>query len=843
MIYSQRSEKYRNLTLLDGMPSQTVSYHEKTSPHWQAACMDFLDSVAQQQRPDRLRDIKNFKLLDPDYELRDYEFINDPLSLGEDREMLYGAMDDVKHFPIMTRPVNAIVGERINRPFNFFAVSTASRSRNEYHRVKTTMLFDSVMSQIIGRIREELIASGMKENDPKLPEAIQAKTPEEIQEYVDVDHLDVLEQISQRLMRNKLKTEGLQSKFIDGFRNVVTCAKEFYHVYESGHSAKVDLLSSAEVFYHKTPSEPFIHKSSYAGFERWYTLSSLIDIYRNELTTEEVEYLEEKTNPHLKRKRHQENAKTGISSISYDTDTYRDWTGNTFAQYGDHLESLIEEFHAHGATSMRYNTNGLIKVVHGYWISYQPIGWLTGYDNEGNEYTQLVSEHYEPDTSQGEFIEWEYVPQVYRGTKIDSDVYIAIRPDENQDFDENDPYGATLPIFGRLYNNFMTKPISPIDLMKPWNEIYNIVAHSLKKDLKKSLDTVMFMSYDHIPNVPGFTKEKWLYWLREFGIAWVSDNGKRSQFSHFSAHDLSLATSMVNKMDLLERIKYKCDEFAGFTQPRLGRTDQVDTAKQAQQSTYSSVTQTEYYFYKHYELIEQVLNRVLAIDLKHVGKNPNMRNLLNDMEQRYIDFNPDHIDPRKVGLFITNSFEDARKRADLMGAVNVAVQRGADPIDYAAAILAETESEVRAILKRIKKERMAQAQAEQQLKQQELELRAKEMASREKLEYAKLENNKEVAYIRTFAFPDADNTKDSNNDQIPDIVQYQELMLKAEGDLRKQLNESSKLALETQKHVDQVRLEREKMDIERGWQDVELKNQENDLKVAAKHAQGRPKSK
>lgn len=842
MIYRNASDKYRGSATYLGIPSQTVSFEEKLTDAWQAACMDAFADIASTQRVEKERDLRMYRILSPDFQIQDLAWLNDPLSLGKERESMYGAMTDIKHFPIMMRPVNAILGEMINRPENMYVVTESARARNEYWRLKGDMLENYVVGSIQQRVQAQLIRAGADPNSPEFQEQMQANTPQEIEDYLDKDYVDTVEQTSSRTVRNITKRESLIGKFINGFRHAVTVGKEFYHIYSVGGKAKVEEISPLDCFFHKSPSSGWISQGQYAGVDRYYTLASIVDIHRTTITAEEIEYLEERQNPSRKNKV----GRSGISSITYNTDTYRDWWGNKFSDYDgrESMDRALDDFYSSGATGGFYNSYGLLRMVTAYWVSYQKIGFLSSYDDQDQEVVTYIDENYVPRKDEGEHVEWHYIKQIFRGSRVDDNVYLGVGPDPDQDFDENDPEANCLPIEGCLYNSFHTMPIGLVAMMAMWNELYNITAHELKKDMKKAVGKVLFMSYDHIPKVAGFTKEKWLYWLREFGIAWVGENHKsRSQFSHYSAQDLSLADQIAAKMEILDKIEQNCNSFAGFSQPRLAKMEQINTARQSQQSMASSANQTEYYFFKHYELRQRVYTKAVNIEHRYASENFNTRALYDDMEQRYLDTDAKTISGEKVGVYISNSREDLRKRDLMEESIASAIQNGADALDFGDLLWADTRSEIRGIYKRLRRMRDQNANAERELKTQEIQAKAQSEDKKIQLGYAKLANDKEIAFIKTFAFPDNDNLKDENDDNISDIFQFQEGIRKAEADLRKETNNTAKLALDAKKHDDGMKVEKEKLSNERRQQDIDLKNQDNDLQIERIRAKNRAKQK
>jgi hypothetical protein len=381
--------------------------------------------------------------------------------------------------------------------------------------------------------------------------------------------------------------------------------------------------------------------------------------------------------------------------------------------------------------------------------------------------------------------------------------------------------------------------------MTPWIELYDIVAHELKKDMRKSIGKVMFMSYDNLPKIKGFTKEKWLYWLREFGIAWVSNDSKnQGNFSHYSAQDMSFAEQMVMKMQILDKIKANCDAFAGFSQPRLGDQTSVDSGKQANQSMVASVNQTEYWYFKHSKLIQMVLSQAVNLQKRLIRNTGFLRNLFDDMELAYLDFENLDLDNEMLQVFVTNSSQALEQKELLKQMVTPAMQNGADLLDMSDIILAETQSEVRNVLEKLRRQRQQNEQAAREAEEQKLQtLQQIEMQKLEREEAMldkKLASQERQSYIRTFAMQ-PDNLVDNNDNKIPDSLEYMDYftkMTKVNTDtistLSKVKNDRDKLRMEGDVKKKELELKNKELDLQE-------KNMQNDLRVAIENRKGRNK--
>ncbi len=838
---SNNSLKYGIATNSIGLPIQAVSNSVKRTDEWQHGCMDFFESMASYQTIDKLVDLKKYRLVNGDFDFKDYEFATDPLSLGMSKEDMYGSTDQIIHYPIISRPINAIVGERIKRPVNFMVVSESEGSRNEYFRVKTDLLRNYVVQTIQQRVQQSLINQGVKPDAKDFEQQVQAMMPDEIQDYMVKDYVDVVEQVANRILKNYWKKQSLENEFVDGFKRAVITAKEFYHTYcVGGKNVYTENISDQEIFYHKSPTVKWISEGQYAGFVRWLTPSSIIDKYAKNLKPEDVRSLEEMLSPHVGVG---PNGKTGVNSITYDTSIYKTWTGETH----DHLgigsmtyQGMLEDYYQTGGMSSTYiHQYGLVRVVRAYWKSLRKIGFLTYYDEQDQEQLMVVDDSYKADVSKGEYVEWQYINELWEGTKINDSIYVDVRRCPYQILNLDQPEYCPLPIDGCTYNDTSAKPTSMVDLMKPWQELYNIVAYELKKDITVGLGHVLFMSIDHIPDIPGFSKEKWYYWAKELKIAWVQQS-KKSNYNQFSAQDMSFANDIEAKMNLLERIKQECQQIAGFNEGRLGNATQEQTASQSQQSLVTSVNQTEYLFFKHFQLIQRVLSYALNLSKQTIKNNDTLRNLFNDMEQQYLDFDADKITNANLGVYLSNTSEDLRKKESLLQLLQAATQNGADIADMAEMLLSDTISETRNILMKLRKKTQQNQQAAQQQEQAKLQSDQQiAQMTQEKIderEDKKLENNLEVAYIKTFGGKNASPEDDTNLDSIPDVLQYEEFGLKEKAHLAEVQAKNRELDLKEKDILVKANLKIKD-------QQLEKENMANDLQVAKLNAKNRSKSK
>lgn len=809
-----------------GLPPQMVSQSVKDTAEWKEACMDYMDYQANSQSKERINDLKKYRVLSGDFSLSDYSYTKDALQVIGDRknpndaEMggisgSYDKDDNIIHYPIMVRPINTIIGEyikRITQLHGFYIKNESDYARNEYTRTKTDMIQDWAESKIMANVMKKVKAQGFQEGTEEYQQAVQQLTPEEIQDFVDRDYIDPAEKINQVLMKNMWKDQSLDSEFIEGFKHACISAKEFYHIYNVAGKTKISSLSPLDVFYHKSPSNKWVSQGQYAGFRWMLTPSSILDLYYDKLSVQDMIEIEAMVNPSVQSKR--KNATGG--SISYDTQTYKDAYGNINEHNLRTSYDMISDYNRFGEASNYANHYGLIKATRAYWISYRTMGWLTTYDVNDKESIELVDENYKPKRELGEHVDWFPCKQVYTGAKIGESLYLDVTPYQDQIIDFDDPLYCPLPIEGALFNDTHTNPYSLVDLMLPWNELHNIVAHELKEDMNSAMGRVLFMSIDHIPNIPGFTMEKWHYWAKKFKIAWVKQpKTGPNTFNQFSSADMSFAEQMTSKMNILEQIQQKCDAIAGFSPGRVAGQTTADTLGQETQQLIASVNQTEYLFFRHSKLIERVLNQALNLARKNVRDTGFMRNLFDDYEQAFIDYDAETVLNQKISLYVTNSSEDLRKRQMIENLMQPAMQNGADFADLSDMILSETISEVKQISAKLRRMAKQRAAAEQAFNEKELQARidAENKKAEDFMTVQRERNtsNENIAYIKTFGGVNNSNTQDADGDGMPDVMEYMDFNQKERNFFTTHMLNTRKQAFAEKKHVDDMAISKQRL--------------------------------
>ena len=170
-----------------------------------------------------------------------------------------------------------------------------------------------------------------------------------------------------------------------------------------------------------------------------------------------------------------------------------------------------------------YDANGNIRVVRVYWKSRRKIKKVKSYDSEtGEELINFYPETYIIDPDKGEEEEPYWVNEAWEGTKIGKDIYVNMRPRPVQYNRLSNPSRCHFGIIGQIYTNNGDKPLSLVDIMKPYAYLYDVVHDRLNKTLARNHGKLIRLDFAKTPNWP---VDEWLYYINTHGVL-VEDSFK-----------------------------------------------------------------------------------------------------------------------------------------------------------------------------------------------------------------------------------------------------------------------------------------------------------------------------
>jgi hypothetical protein len=841
---------------LNIFPDQFKTEKEKMDESWIKNSMDYFANKAYAEYV-KARDtfVKNYDLVKGI--LRREDFFVEP-EVRSFTDVLTADLElpaYVKHYSIMTTPINELVGEISKRPDAFRVKAFDDDSKSEELEFKTQLLQDYVVSQAQRKILEKASFDGVEITD----EELQEKTLQQVKDELD-NYTSVAEKWANHVLTAEKAEFVLKEKSEDAFRDLLISSREFFHVYEDNSKTgfNIEVANPKNTWFLTTPDRKYIsdptgrNQGAYAaGTVQVLELSEIIESVPD-LTKDEIDHLRSSLQDYgLINVRESNlgnpNAVPGNDSIQYDTYDplvlqTRMIIESEMKENNDGLKDFL------GLTSNVSSFGYKYVVVRAYWISKKKIGKVIYTDEMGNEQSMLVDEDYKSNNIPTQIsLEWGWINQWYQGIKIGPDIY-HIKPYKLL------PY---CPIIGQTFEVKNTEAKSLVDMMKPFQVIYNVCMNQLYKLLEKEVGKVQLMSIRHIP-IPkdGDAQDALDIWemeARNRGVVFVDDSPENlkspSSFNQFTSLDLTRTQEIQARYTLAQQIKNECWELIGMSRQRLGSVQASESATGTNAAITQSYAQTEPLFVAHEYVLGQLYQAIVdaALYIESAKPQSTISYITNEGESAFVSVNGTDLRFRDLKVFLTNRPEDRQMFSEIRGLSQAVIQNGGSLHDVIELYSTNSMRQMKQVFKKLKDRQEALQNAQLQQKQQELEqqqqqaqaqIQLAQQQSEEKIAnenyQAELDriNKKEIALIA--AESKAGPLSDIDASGTPDVLEIDKLALaqsKAERDYQaKMMDVQSKNQLASQK----LEIEREKLKIAR-------ENQANDLAVAKENAKGRAK--
>jgi hypothetical protein len=766
--------------------------------------IDRYDSLGYDGRENIDRKRANYDLFNGVLTASDFEYVCKPYGEG------VGEMPaEMRHYDIMSPKLRVLFGEEIKRPFNFKAIATNPEAITEKEREKTRLVQEYLQQQIQARIQQKLMEQGLLEQggpeEAQDPEAMQQKqqqiqqvqqamTPPEIEEYMKRDF-----QAAKEIMGNQMLTYlkhklSIREKFNKGWKHALIAGEEVYWAGIVNDEPEIRVVNPLYFEYDKDPDLDYIQDGQWAKYIMRMTPGSVADSFGEYLSEKEIKDLY--TDSSLGGSSHP----LGSDEFGYDYDD--NLFDSTFSMEGDG---------EHTPDGSSY-----IRVVHCEWRSLRKLGFLKTLNENMEEEEIIVDETYTLNKKAGDIeLKWEWIPEIWEGTKIGKDLYVNIQAKPNQFKDLDNLYTCKLGYVGLAYNNLNSASVSMIDRMKPYQYLYNIIMYRLELDLASDKGKKFLADINQIPSSMGIDMEKWLYYFDAMGVAWVNPNeegqrNKQSNFNQWQAVDLTMSQTIQQKIQLLEYLEVQCGEVSGVTKQREGQVGPNELVGNTQQAVVQSSHITEEWFYLHNRLKANVLEAIIDTTKVAWASKPlqKIQYVLDDMTTHMLTVDPPELVESNFGIFVSDSAKDQEIYMTMKQLAHAALQnQQAELSDVIKMLTTESTSEIKVLLEK-SEESKRQRESEMQQQQQQAQMQAtqaQQQIEAQKLEMEKYkidaDNATKIAVAEINSFKNQMD-QDSNDNGVPDQLEIQKLKIAAEQNKQKATIEKRKLDLK-EKEVSQ----------------------------------------
>jgi hypothetical protein len=858
MIIKNESEQLTSY-YFNQYPNFFTSEKQKNSSTEIKKVMDYFANIAFRQYNENSPQIeKNYKLLKGIIDSSDFYETSQNPETGTFVDALLKQVDlpgYVKHYPIMNPPINAMVGELSARPDGVRIKAFDDDSKNEELADKTRFLQSIIESKIQEKNAQLLEEQGYDTGSNEYNEQLAKLTGEQIQEYM-TGYTSIAEKWANHVVSALKVSFNIKEKSEECFRDLLVSSRQYYHLFEdkSHIGFNVEAANPKAVWYLSSSEKKYIADAYASGIIQVMELSDILNKY--DLTEEEIDYLVNQASSfylqgYPSEKSNLLTGKTGDNSVTYDV------YDPLVARYRHEAEAeLMAESQLNtflGLSGAGYATFGnRFTVVQAYWQSKRKVGKLTYVDEQGNLEVTLVDESYRQIPTEVD-IEWTWENQWWKGTKIGPHVYINVEPLKFLDYS---------PIIGVVFEAKNSPSKSLVDLMKPFQTLYNICMNQLFELLKKDLGVVVISSLRFIPKAKdgdyADAIDQWEAEARARGIIFVDDSPENLRgagaFQQTGRQDLSRHNEIQGRYNTAIALKSECWELAGFSKERLGSISATMTATGTQAALARSFTQTEPYFSAHEYVLTQLYQAIVDAAQYIESRKPEstISYITNAGENAFIQVQGSEIKLRDFHVYASNSVEDQRLFDELRSLAQPMLQNGASPYDIAMMYSTNSVRQLKDSMRRLQTRQEEYQQQAQQLQQQEIQQRQQQfqetmdhqdLIRREQTANENYQrdldriNAKERAIIQTFS-RQQNNLVDTNQDSIPDLIQVSQLSADISAANNNYSHVIQKINLEKEKITKDREIELKKIALEKDKLNLEEKKMKNELKIAQYNDKG-----
>ena len=840
---------------LNIFPDQFKTEKEKMDESWIKNTMDYFANKSYAEYvKNRDTFVKNYDLVKGILRMED--FYQSAPQVKSFTDMLTADLElpaYVKMYSIITTPLNELVGEISKRPDAFRVKAFDDDSKSEELEFKTGILQEFVINQARQQIIEKAQLQGAEIDD----EQLQQLTMEEVQDELD-SYTSVAEKWANHVLTCQKADFTLKEKSEDAFRDMLISAREFYHIYEDNSKLgyNIEVANPKNTWFLSTPDRKYVSdptgraQGAYAaGTVQVMELSEIIESIPD-LTKDEIDHLRSSLQDYGLINVRESNlgnpdAGNGIDSVQYDTYDplvlqTRMMIESEMKQNDDGLQDFL------GLTSNVSSFGYKYVVVRAYWISKKKIGKLIYLDEMGNEQSMLVDESYKSNTMPTQIsLEWGWINQWYQGIKIGPDIY-HIKPFKLLNY---------CPIIGLVHEIKNTEAKSLVDLMKPFQVLYNVCMNQLYKLLEKEIGKVQLMSIRHIP-IPkdGDAQDALDIWemeARNRGVVFIDDSPENlkspSSFNQFRDIDMTRTQEIQSRYTLAQQLKNECWELIGMSKQRLGSVSASETATGTNTAITQSYSQTEPLFVAHEYLLGQLYQAIIDASLYVESNKPQstISYITNEGESAFVQVNGTDLKFRDLKVFLTNRPEDQKMFQEIRGLSQAVLQNGGSLHDIIELYSTNSVRQMKKVFKTLK-ERQEELE-NQKMQQQQQQIEQQQQIAQAQIEQAQQMQAEKIAH-------------DDYQNELDRINKVQIAMIAAESkagplsdadtsgtadvlEMSKLTTEQNKASKDYESKMREIQsknnIAAQKLAVDNRKIDAELKNQDNDLQIAKINASNR----
>lgn len=822
---------------INQFPIQKLPASKKTKD-WRESCVDYIiGRSAGGSRNGNTRTRKEemqtyYDLYNSIYNEKDLKYVTNPFKQQDG----FPAM--AQDYNIIKPKIDLLLGEETKRPFNFRVVRTSDDATSEMQEKAKEMLMQYIQATIMSKLGPE--------EQARYQEGLQSgeiMPPEAIQKYMSKDYKDIAEITayhSLNYLKNKL---NITHEFFKGWKDALIGGEEVYHVGILNGQPNLERINPIYFDYDTETSDlEFIHDAEWCCYEMTMSATDIYDRLQDKMSEKQLNQLLEMI---------EDTSKGGINPEVRKTS----------------LDYPHIKLHSiNGFTSNPFDGTDNIKLWHCCWRSFKKIGFVTVIDPETGMPEEFeVDESYRV-TGMELNVEWKWIVEIWEGYRYGEDGYIGIEPLAYQHISADNPNSQKLPYTGVIYNNTNSKPRSLVSMMKPLQYMYIVLWYRLELAMSRDKGKVVTMDITQIPKSMNIDVSKWMHYLSALGVNFVNpyeegwdipgrEGGKPASFNQITALDLTMANTIDQYINLMDKIESMLSEISGVSKQREGAIASNELVGNVERSVVQSAHITEPWFWVHNQVKREAITMLLNT-AKYAWKDSKtcLQYILDDATRAFLTLSDDFF-YEDFDIFVEDSTKNQQQIDALRGLMQPAMQNGASLLDIAEIITMDNIAMIKGKLEEIEQKRMeqqqameeAQAQREQQMIELQNEVKEEELMIKEaEMDLKKYEidsnNATKITVAQLNAYRGVEDMDQDDNGQV-DVIEIASQALaerkQASEEASKQFEFNAKIREQKMKKEiedKKIALEKQKIDAQKELQKLKDKAAMEREKLKAKTA-------
>jgi len=736
--------------------------------------------------------------------------------------------DKIQHYPIINSKINTLRGEEAARVFDWKVIVTNPNSISQIEEEKKNQLMQSV-AQIV--------------ENTNISDAQAQQELENTANYFEYSWQDARELRANELLNHYSKEQGFSHTFNDGFTDALITGMEVYQCGIVGGEPVLARLNPMKLKVYRSGYSNRVEDADILVYEDYWSPGRIVDTFYDELSSKDIKMLSDGL-PDM-------NGQQPLGAAGNVNEAYPFVSATNFVgeegvaiDNGDGLgvifDGLSELAGGIGTDLLPYDVQGNVRVIRVWWKSKRKIFKVKSYDPvTGDEVYDFYPETYVADTTAGEEATPLWINQMWEGTKIGEDIYVGMHPCVVQHNSLTNPSRCHAGIVGTIYNLNENKPYSLVDMMKPYNYMYD-ATHAKLVDLIAT-NWGKLVELDLALKPKGWEVEKWMFFARANKVL-IKDSfneGNKGAATGKLAGGLNNASkgyidadwgqSIQNYLDLLQWIKDSMSDLVGINRQREGNTYNRETVGGIERAVLQSSYITDWLFQKH----DDTKRRVLECFIEQAkaalrGRNEKFYYILSDGSRKLVEIDGDEFAESDYGLVVDSSSETQKLSSQIDTIAQAALQNQA--MDFASLLKLYTSISTSEKIKIVENSQRRMEQRQQQLAQQQQEA---------EMQVAQMEQQTKMQELQS---KDALNQRDNETKirvaEINSRAEYMRLGIYAEENDEELVHE--KLDVEREKLAEEIRQFdeelRQKDEERKDKKEIEMKKIEAQKQIASKRS-------